>query len=508
MVLQGIMEVLSNPMTIVMVAVGTFIGIIFGSIPGLTATMAIVMFLPVTYAMQSTQGISMLVALYIGGISGGLISAILLNIPGTPSSVATCFDGRPMAEKGQAAKALGTGVVFSFLGTIIGVVLLVVISPFLASVALKFGPFEYCALTIFSLSLVITLTGKDLPKGLISAVIGAMLATVGLAPIDSKPRFTFDNVNLTAGFKLLVLLIGIFAITEVVKYAEKVRHPETVEINNSVKIRGFGFSLKEFVTQIPNAVRSALIGVGIGILPGIGGGVSCMISYTVAKNMSKHPEKFGTGIMDGVVASETANNGTIGGAMIPLLALGIPGDAATAMLLGGLQVHGVAPGPLIFQKSGDVVYGVFFAMVLAALFMLIFSLFGMRIFIKVLDIPKNLLLPVIVVLCCVGAIGDSNRIFDCWGVLIFGLMGYLLIKSKVTLTPMILGFILGPTLETNTRRVSQLISGENFLQHPIACVFLAIAVIVVVFSLRSNLMQAKGKAKVGAVSLVEDETEE
>ncbi len=485
MVWEGFSNVVLDPFVILLVAIGVIVGIIFGSIPGLTATMAVVMFLPVTYTMTSVQGISMLVALYIGGISGGLISAILLNIPGTPSSVATCFDGRPMADKGQAAKALGAGVIFSTVGTLIGVALLIVISPLLAKVAIKFGPFEYCALTVFSLSLVITLTGKDLVKGLISAVIGAMLATVGLAPIDSKPRFTFDIVNLTAGFKLLVLLIGIFAITEVVKYAETVRKPEDYTVE-TVKMKGTGISMKEFLKELPNSIRSTLIGVGIGILPGIGGGVSCMISYSVAKNMSKHPEKFGTGIMSGVVASESANNGTIGGAMIPLLSLGIPGDAVTAMLLGGLMVHDVSPGPLIFQKSGGTVYGIFFAMIIAAIMMCVFMLIGMKGFIKVLNIPKNYLLPIIVVLCCVGAIGDSNRVFDVWGVLGFGIMGYALIKAKVPLTPMILGFILGPTFESNLRKVSQLISRDSVFDHPIFCVFMVVTVIVVVFSLRSN----------------------
>ena len=212
-----------QPMTIFLIAIGTGVGIIFGSIPGLTATMAVVMFLPVTYSMAASQGISMLVALYIGGISGGLISAILLNIPGTPSSVATCFDGKPMADKGQAAKALGTGVVFSFIGTIIGIAILVVLTPVLCDFALKFQAYEYCALAVFSLSMVIALTGHDMPKGLISAVLGALLATIGLAPIDSKPRFTFGLYQLNNGFALLVLLIGLFAISEVMKYAEDVR---------------------------------------------------------------------------------------------------------------------------------------------------------------------------------------------------------------------------------------------------------------------------------------------
>ena len=489
MIFEGLFAAI-QPMTILLIAIGTIVGIIFGSIPGLTATMAIVMFLPVTYSMTASQGISMLMALYIGGISGGLISAILLNIPGTPSSVATCFDGKPLADKGEAGKALGTGVVFSFVGTMIGVGLLILLTPVLCNVALKFQAYEYCALAIFSLSMVIALTGHDMPKGLISAVLGALLATVGLAPIDSKPRFTFGMFQLNNGFALLVLLIGLFAISEVMKYAEEVRKEQKYIVNETAKIKGCGFTLKEGIAQIPNAIVSAFIGVAIGILPGIGGGVSCMISYTVSKNLSKHPELYGTGIMDGVVASETANNGTIGGAMIPLLALGIPGDACTAMLLGGLQVHHVAPGPLIYTKSGAVVYAIFFSMMISAVFMMIFMLIGMRLFVAVLKVPKNYLLPVVIVLCGIGAIGNANMVFDTYCMVGFGLMSYLLIKSKVPTVPMILGFILGPMFEENLRRVSQLASSDKFYTHPIFMVLLFATVIVVIFSVRSNRREA------------------
>lgn len=493
MILDGILSVVGSPLVLLFVFFGTFVGIVFGAVPGLTATMAIVMFLPATYTMTSVQGISTLVALYIGGISGGLISAIMLNIPGTPSSVATCFDGRPMALKGEAAKALGAAIVFSFLGTLFGVAMLIMISPLLAGFAIKFGAYEYCALAIFSLSLVIALTGRDMVKGIISALIGTMLATVGLSPIDSRARFTFGSVEMTAGFKLLVLLIGLFAVTEVVKAAEEVRKHKEYDIHEEVKFRGFGFTLKEFTSQLWNALRSALIGLGIGILPGIGGGVSCMLSYTVAKNSSKHPEKFGTGILDGVVASETANNAGIGGAMIPMLSLGIPGDPATAMLLGGLMVHNIAPGPLIFQKSGDVMYAIFAAMLVAAVFMLVLEFIGLRGFIKILKLPKQYLMPLIIVLCCVGAIGDSNRVFDVFGVFVFGLLGFGLMKAKIPLTPMILGFILGPMFETNLRRASQLASSDPLFAHPIALTFLVITVAAIILSLRSNRKAARAE---------------
>lgn len=488
-ILSGILSVAASPITILFIFIGVAAGIIFGAIPGLTATMAITMFLPVTYTMKPIDGISTLVALYIGGISGGLISAILLNIPGTPSSVATCFDGRPLAIKGQAGKALGIGIVFSFIGTILSIIALIIISPLLAKVAIKFGPYEYCALAIFSLSLVITLTGKDLIKGLMSAAIGAMIATVGLAPIDSVKRFTFGNVELNAGFQLLVLLIGLFAISEVIATAESVNNEEEFTIEQNVKIKGFGFTFIEFASQIKNAIRSSIIGLVVGILPGIGGGISCMLSYTAAKNASKTPEKFGTGIIDGVVASETANNAGIGGAMIPLLTLGIPGDAATAMLLGGLMVHSVSPGPLIFNKNGVIVYGIFTAMIIASIAMLILEVFGIKIFMNVLKVPKNYLLPLIVALCVVGAFGNSNRPFDVVCVLIFGLIGFLLSKAKIPQIPVIMGFILGPIFELNLRRAAQLYTSEpgTLFQHPIALIFGIIAILVIILSLKKQM---------------------
>ncbi len=484
-VLQGLLSVCDFTV-LFFIIVGVFVGIVFGSIPGLTATMAIVMFLPLTYTMTPIQGVSTLIALYIGGISGGLISAILLNIPGTPSSIATCFDGRPMALKGQAGKALGTGVVFSFCGTIVGIIVLIVAAPLIAAVAIKFGPYEYCTLSLCALSLVISLTGKDLVKGLISGLIGVILATVGLAPVDSAKRFTFGSTELNSGFALLTLLIGLFAITEVIKAAEESKNPvEATMSDSNVKIKGFGFSLSEFFAQKWNMLRSSFIGIIIGILPGIGGAISGMLAYTAAKNQSKHPEKFGTGIMDGVVASESANNAGIGGAMIPMLTLGIPGDAATAMLLGGLMVHQIAPGPLIFDKNGVEVFGIYAAMIIATFAMLFLELFGIRIFVKILKLKKYWLMPVIIMLCIIGAIGNANRLFDVWSVMIFGFMGYVLLKAKIPHVPMILGFILGPIFELNFRRSVQHynIDPSGIFEHPIAIGFFVFTIFVVIYSL-------------------------
>lgn len=496
-IMQGASSVVSDPITLFFILMGVFVGIIFGAVPGLTATIAIIMFLPVTYTMTPIQGMSTLIALYVGGISGGLVAAILLNIPGTPSSIATTFDGTPLAAKGQAGKALGVGVVFSFIGTIFGLLMLVTISPMLASVAIKFGPFEYCAVAVCALALVISLAGRDLIKGLMGAFIGLMLATAGLSPVDSMKRFTFGMSELTSGFALLTLLIGLFAITEVAAAAGDVRKKQNMIVETNVKIKGFGFTLKEFFGQKFNALRSSIIGCVIGILPGIGGAISGMLSYTAAKNQSKHPEKFGTGIIDGVVASETANNAGIGGAMIPLLTLGIPGDAVIAILLGGLMVHNIAPGPLIFEKSGVVVFGIFTALFISAIAMLFIELFGIRIFMRVLTIPKHYLLPIIMVLCAIGAFGNSNRIFDVYCIMGFGLLGFAMIKANIPSVPVIMGFILGPIFEMNFRRVAQLMQmeGEGLMQHPIAAFLTVIAIIALIFSFIMNRREAKKLAE-------------
>ena len=458
---------------------GTVVGIIFGAIPGLTSTMAVALFLPITYTLGAAAGISLLVALFIGGTSGGLISAILLKIPGTPSSIATTFDGAPLMEKGEGAKALGVGIVFSFLGTILSIVALVFIAPTLAKIALSFGPHEYFSIAIFSLTLIVTLASGSMVKGLFSGVVGFAFSTVGIAPVDAITRFTFGQTALNGGFEILTVLIGVFAISEVIKVAENVKHERAATIAQvSMKdIKGFGFSLAEFYGQGWNGLRSALIGIGVGILPGIGAGTSNIVSYIVAKKRSKYPEKFGTGIIDGVVASETANNAGIGGAMIPLLTLGIPGDAVTAVMLGGFMIHGIQPGPLLFTTQGVLVYTIFSALILSTFMMLLCEFYGLRIFVKLLAVPKHILLPIILVLCVVGAFGLGNRIFDIWTILLFGMIGYGFVKMGIPQPPFIIGFILGPMAEVNLRRGLMLSDGSftGFLTSPISGTFLVLS---------------------------------
>lgn len=371
---------------------------------------------------------------------------------------------------------------------------MLLISPILAALTIQFGPWEYFGVTIMAITLISSLCGETLIVGLLSAVLGMMVSTVGLAPIDSAQRFTFGSVELTSGFSLLAVLVGLYAISEVVSSAVGTSGKNITLITN-YNIKGFGFTWKEMKTQIKNLLMSSLIGLGIGILPGIGGSTSNIVSYSVAKNTSKYPEKFGTGIIDGVVASETANNATIGGAMIPLLTLGIPGDGVTAILLGGFMLHGLQPGPLLFQTNGDVVYSIFASMVLATIAMSVIMFAGMRQFVKILKIPSYILMPVIVVLCCIGAYSINSRIFDVWSLVGFGLVGLVMQKYRIPVLPFILGFILGEAFETNLRRGLEYSNGNIFeiFTRPIAVLFLVIAVLSTIFSIYSNVKRYKNR---------------
>lgn len=487
MILQGILLVM-NPACLGLILLGVLVGIIFGSMPGLSATMAVVLFLPMSFGMEPINGISLLVGLYLGGISGGLISAILLKIPGTPSSIATVFDGGPMADKGEAGRALGVGILYSFIGGLISILALVFISPTLAKVTLVFTPVEYFAIAIFSLTIIASLSGKSLLKGLLGGLFGIALSMVGMAPLDSFTRFTFGNYQLFSGFDIVVILIGMFAVTDIMQAGFERRHLADRMRKTTFVLKGFGITLKEFRGQIVNMVRSALIGIGIGILPGIGGSTAGLLAYTAEKNSSKHPEKFGTGIIDGVIASETSNNAVIGGSLIPLLTMGIPGNTVTAVFLGGLIIHGISPGPLIFMKSGNIMYGIFTALVVANVFMIVFEYLGLKWFVKLLDVPKHILLPIIMVLCVVGAFSTNNRIFDVWSVFAFGLVGLLFKKIKIPSTPLIIGFILGSMTEVNLRRALMASDGNwsVFVTRPISLAFLLVALVSVIMTLRKS----------------------
>lgn len=485
--------VLLNPVCLGLILAGVVIGIIFGAVPGLSSTMAMILFLPMSFGLEPMNGISLLVGLYLGGISGGLISAILLKIPGTASSIATVFDGGPMADKGKAGEALGVGILTSFVGGLISIFALMFISPYLANVTLAFTSAEYFSIAVFALTIISSLSGNSLINGILAGLFGIALSLVGIAPVDGAIRFTFGQSQLYGGFDSVVILIGLYAVTDIIMTGFGRKNILGTGAKYKYSMRGYGIGVKEYLSHWRNIIQSALVGLGIGILPGIGGSTASLLSYTAAKSTSKYPEKFGTGIIDGVIASETSNNAVIGGSLIPLITMGIPGNVATAVFLGGLTIHGISPGPLVFQKSGQYIYGIFIALLVANVFMIICERAGLRFFVKMLDIPKYILLPIVMVCCVIGAYCSNFSIFDVWCVAVFGLIGLLFKVLKVPATPMIIGFILGSMTEENMRQALMQTGGNwsIFVTRPISLIFLIVAVLSVAMTIRKQLAKRK-----------------
>lgn len=490
-VTEGILSIITNPSCILWNFFGTLVGLIFGCLPGLSAVMAMVLFLPLTFGMEPVLGVATMLGVYVGGISGGMISAVLIKIPGTAASMTTVFDGGPMADRGEAGKALGIGVLYSFIGGMISFVFLIFLAQPLSKIALQFSPFEYCSITVMALTIIASLSGKSMINGLLSGLLGLFLSMVGASRIAAIPRFIFfGSRKFYSGFSTITLLIAIFAIVEILNSAGAKKMNAQVA---KYKMKGFGVTGTEFKSQIWNMIRSALIGVFVGILPGLGANTSSMFSYSIAQHSSKYPEKFGTGIIDGVVASETANNANTGGAMITMLALGIPGNTPTALLIAALTVQGINCGPLVFSKHGSLVYAIFTAFALANVFMLILERGGIKLFVKLLDLPKWALYPIIVVLCMVGAFSDKNRTVECILCVILGIVMYILKKFGLQVAPCIIGFILGPLLETNYGQAMSWSGGSYlpFITRPISLVFLLLTLVMVIYVMKKNIRHEK-----------------
>ncbi|MDR3201492.1 MAG: tripartite tricarboxylate transporter permease [Spirochaetales bacterium] len=479
---QAFSLVASSPSVLLLCLLGTILGIFFGASPGMTSSMGIALILPVTYGMTIVHGMSILLGIYIGSMSGGLITAILINIPGTPASVATTFDGYPLARRGEGGRAIRVGTLYSLMGGVFSLLILFFISPLLARAALRFGPVEYFSVAFFSVTLIASLSGNSMLKGAISAALGVMFTTVGMAPVDTVRRYTFGIFELDAGFKLLPVLVGVFAVMEVIKAAEDPMRADMKPMD--YKAKGIGVTWKEFRQQLRNFFVSSCIGTGIGILPGLGAAISNLIAYSVSRNSSRYPEKYGTGIIDGIVASESANNAVTGGALVPLLTMGIPGDAGTAMLLAAFMLHGITPGPLLFNTHGHVIYAMFVILIIANILMFLIQIYGLPVFLKLLRIPRNILFPIIMVLASVGAFAMNNRIFDIWSIFIFALVGYGLSKFDFPAPPLVLGFVLGPLLELNLRRGLMATYGSfgAFFTRPISGTFLALTGVFILYN--------------------------
>ena len=477
---------------LLLMLIGVIAGIIFGSIPGFTITMAVALTLPFSFGLEPLSGIALMMGVWLGGASGGLISSILLGIPGTPSSVATTFDGYPMAKKGQPGRALAIGLWSSFFGSLIGGAILIIGAPLLSRWALQFGPWEFFALMVLGLSAIASLGSGSLIKGILSGLLGMFFGMFGLDPVLGTERFTFGTVSMMGGFSYLPVLIGIFAFSQLLSEINR-GHGEVKKLDTKVSLSyPIGKTLKDMGSSFINVIRSSIIGTIVGALPGAGSSIANIMSYDVAKKLSKKPEEFGTGTKDGIIAAETANNSSEGGALIPTLALGIPGSAVTVMMLGALLVHGIQPGPYFFTSQPVLAYGIFLAFFISAIFMLIVQSLGIKLFLRINDIPMHFLLPVVIILCALGSFALNNRIFDIWVLLLFGVIGYLMKNSGFSLPAFVLGIILGPLTEENLRRAIATDPDITlFFTRPLSGVLLTLAILSIIYGIITEIRYTK-----------------
>lgn len=447
---------------------GVAVGIVFGAVPGMTATMALAVFLPLTYAYDMSSSLYLLLALYVGGISGGLIPAILINIPGTPSSVTTGFDGYPMAKRGEGERALKLGITVSFIGGMLAMIPLWLLTPQLAKLALQFSAVEKFLIILFAMTVIAALSKGNMVKGIFAGFAGVLVKLIGYMTTNNKPRLLTEGMTpfLRGGFQLLPVLIGLFAVAMLLKEAEGGMRVDPGQQLYASDKNARKFRLRDLKSQPINIIRSAFIGLFMGILPGVGGSAGSILSYSQAKTWSKHPEKFGTGIDDGLVASETANNALTGGAMIPLLSLGIPGDSTTAVLVGAFMLQGIQVGPLFITQNTGTWYSILFAMLIANVIMFLMLYFPIKYIAKIVKIPKNYMYPVILMMCVVGSFCARNGVmFDVWSMLIFGVLAFVMGKFKFPTAPFLIGFILGGDLE---QYFIEMLQGSN---GSLACLF-------------------------------------
>ena len=482
---MNIASILANVFSIqsvIGIIIGTVAGIIIGALPGLSATMGVSLLIPVTYGMSPTAGISMLAAVYTSAIYGGSITASLLHTPGTPASAATAMDGYALTQRGEGMKAIGICTIASMIGGTFSAIMLLLIAQPLSTISLKFAPPEYMFMAVFGLTIIGSLAGDSLLKGLIMGLLGLLIACIGLDGISGVPRYTFHVMRLESGISMVPAMIGMFSISQVMIISENLIKGKTTVVDDPTKgLQGRILPTKqEFRLLIPTIMKSSVVGVLIGILPAAGGDIGSWVGYNSAKNSSKHPEEFGKGSIEGIAASEAANNAVTGGALIPLLTLGIPGSGTAAIMLGGLMIHGLQPGYELFTKSGTVTYAIMIGFLIANILMGILGLLTARYVAKVSLVPMAVLAPIIVALATVGTFAINNSVFDLYVMVIFGILGYFIRKIKVGAAPVILGTILSSMVEKNYRRCLVLSRGNmlNYLlSRPISLLLIALILI-------------------------------
>lgn len=484
----GAILALITPSTILFTIFGTFVGIVVGAIPGLTATMAVAVLTSLTFGMDSIDAISMMLGVFVGGVYGGSIAAILMKVPGTSSAVMTSQDGYPMAQRGDAGKAIGISTCSSFIGGIFSCVVLIVGCSLIARVAGRFGYPEYFVLSIFGLCVIAGACSDSLAKGLLAAALGVLLTAVGMDSLTGLVRFTFGNPQLMSGVNMVPVLIGLFGLSELIKQLFNVRTVKQEKQKIGRIFPGFGLLWKLRATLL----RASVIGTGVGAMPGAGGPIAAFVAYNAEKSASKHPEKFGTGLPEGIAAPECSNNATVGGAMIPMLALGVPGDGVTAIIMSTFAIHGLRLGPMIFTEQSAIVHAVYLYTIIANFAMLFMGLFMARFFAKIIDLDKKVLMPLILIVCMIGSYASSNKTFDILTMLVFGVIGFFLDCAGVSPSALILGMVLGDLLETNLRQSMILSKGSwaIFFTRPICIFFWLLTLLMVGYPQLKKLIQA------------------
>lgn len=452
---------------------GVCVGILAGAMPGLSPSMGVALLVPFTYSMSPSLALILLAAIYIAANYGGSITAITINAPGTASAAATCLDGYPLTRQGKPGYALGMSLLASTVGGLIGTLMLIFFSAPLAAFALRCHPAEYFALGAFGLSTVASLGGKHAFKALLAVLMGLLLNTVGTDPISGVTRFTFGNPNLYDGFSLIPALIGLFALSEVLTQIGAGRLDSERFDGSSTEWP----TVRDYLAQKVNILRSSIIGTVIGIFPGAGATIASFISYDVAKRFSKDGDSFGEGNLEGVAAAEAANSGSVGGALVPLLTLGIPGSASTAVLIGALMIHDLVPGPRLFEDRPDLVYGIFASLFVANGVMLAVGLLGSRVWVKVTAIPKRILFPLIMAVSVVGSFAVRSSMFDVVACLAFGVLGWFMRRHQYPVAPVVLGLVLGNIMETNFRRAVLMDGYGVFLERPVSAIVLGVALL-------------------------------
>ncbi len=474
---------------LVLIVVGTLIGIIVGALPGLTATMAMAIFSPLTFFMPPLVGIPFLLGLYKGGTFGGSISAVLIGTPGTASNAATVLDGYPMAQQGRAGKALQASIYASTVGDFVSNLVLIFAAWPLAMIALRFGPPEVFALILFSMTVIASLAGRSLAKCVVSAIIGVLFALVGIDSVSGASRLTFGVSDLQGGISYIPFVIGLFGLGEIfVQISKRAGHVKVARISEDPGADRVTF--REILTKYPRTVvRSSLVGSIIGVLPGVGAETANWIAYGMAKNASPNREKFGKGELEGVIAPEVSANANCAASMVPMLAFGIPGDVVTAVMIGAFIAQGLRPGPILFQENIVEIYGIYIALFLATLAMFVVAKLTIRSWVRVLQVPSGLLYPVVTMLCLAGAFSINNSLFDVGIAIAFGILAYAMRMGGFEVAPMVLAFILTPMLEQSLTQSLIMAHGNPaiFVSRPIAALFMVLTALSIGLYARSML---------------------